>query len=480
MPAKRPVPHHALIWLPLLLALLGGLWPPATTTQAQPAPATTAVIHGWVRDARSQAGIGGARVTLRDLSLTTLPDGTIPETPIPLRAASEQVDVTVTAPGYGLWRYQGIELQAGHRIALQISLRDQAQIIAPQADAATTGTAPYDGPPQYIRVGRTFTTDCVATANNVVRVDRVPFIDYVKNVLPNEWLPGWPDAALEAGAVAVAQYAWTTAFVQRKWSSRGFAFDVLDSTCDQVYRDRDPRRDYRRSDAAVERMWGTVLLRTTTSPPTFFTTYYRAYDWQCPHLDCMGQWGSRELAAQGWSSLQILEYYYGRRGAIGTLATAPTWRALTLYRSPDIHLPAGQTAELSACLLNIGSATWHAGELSLIARDPADPDNQDYRSPLAHASWPTPQQAATLATDAPLGAKRLLRFTVAAPAELAAGTYRLVLEATQAQTTIPSDQALTWTVQVTAPLASTPAPEGQPRVWLPLISTPELVPADCR
>ncbi len=169
--------------------------------------------------------------------------------------------------------------------------------------AAAPSTATTEAPQAYpatIRVGRTFNKACVARPV-IHRVDVVPFNDYVKNVLPNEWIASWNNASLDAGAVAVAQFAYQTAFVQKKWSSRGYNFDVVDSTCDQVYV---PGSSHWRTNAAVDRMWGLKMVRNGR----MFTPYYRAY--ACGGL-CMSQRGSQSLARQGYSSAQILSYYYG-------------------------------------------------------------------------------------------------------------------------------------------------------------------------
>ena len=90
--------------------------------------------------------------------------------------------------------------------------------------------------PTYIRVGRTFSSQC-AGEPVVQRMDVVPFKDYVKNVLPHEWIASWSDASLDAGAVDGAQYAYQTAAIEQKWSRRGYAFDVVDSMCGHVYKE---------------------------------------------------------------------------------------------------------------------------------------------------------------------------------------------------------------------------------------------------
>ncbi len=63
------------------------------------------------------------------------------------------------------------------------------------------------------------------------------FIDYVKDVLPNEWWPNWHQQAYQAGAVAVRDYAW---YNTNHWRSfyvapNGKCYNVRDDQQDQVY-----------------------------------------------------------------------------------------------------------------------------------------------------------------------------------------------------------------------------------------------------
>lgn len=57
-------------------------------------------------------------------------------------------------------------------------------------------------PPENIGVAIT------NASGNVVGVSYVDFKSYVKDVLPNEWLPNWQMAAYQAGALAVKGYGW--------------------------------------------------------------------------------------------------------------------------------------------------------------------------------------------------------------------------------------------------------------------------------
>ena len=161
-------------------------------------------------------------------------------------------------------------------------------------------------PPEYIYIGLTGSTGCNPdpTFLQSIPVVRVRFFDYVREVLPNEWVTSWPQASLEAGAIAAKQFAWYNAFDRPKWRPRGYAFDLLDSTCDQVYK---PGTARAATDRAIAATWKLVLTREGE----LFPAYYRSYYALCPaSVSCMGQWDSKYMADAGATSIQILLAYY--------------------------------------------------------------------------------------------------------------------------------------------------------------------------
>lgn len=314
-----PIAAKRHLTLLVLLSILLGLASARFVSASTPA-SPTALFSGYVRDKLTGAPIDQARVAVGSVTIITGRDGLIRATPIPLRGAVDQVDITVSAAGYLPWNFRGLTLRAGQPVEMHALLR-RADATAPPSGPALGPPAPKPGdsaPPAYIRIGRTYTADCVVPdPSENIPVDTMPFVDYIRNVLPNEWLPGWDvdgSAALDAGAVAVKQYAWYNAFVAPKWSGQGYAFDLLDNTCDQRFIDRsaDPR-----TDAAISRTWPATLKRNDA----LFSTYYRAYYfYQCfapqtsegsPIPDCLGQWDSYYAAVQGKTAQQILLDAYG-------------------------------------------------------------------------------------------------------------------------------------------------------------------------
>lgn len=436
-----------LVCMGVLAAIAGaGVGPHVSRAEAAQ---KTALVTGWVRDQRTGMGIAGARVQIGATTVLTDRAGNLPRTDVPIAEIRAEVEVVATARNYAPWRYVGVELALDHPVELRIELGDQPVNIEPQP--VNGAAVPFDGPPDYINVGRTFSTSCVFPPTNVQRIDRVPFLDYVKNVLPNEWVLGWPAAALDAGAVAAGQFAWSSAFVQRKWTGRGYAFDVVDSVCDQVYKDRNPAINYASTDAAVTRMWGTALIRNNK----LITTFFRDRDESCVRAnsdDCMGQWGSHDRAQEGMSGLQILHYYYD---PVTEIKTAPTYRALVLRQSPpNVTIWAGRTQTLSVCLRNAGTTSWQQNVTNLAVVDPNDPQNTSSTSPFADATWLNPQRPATLPQAVlSLGQSSELRFNIAAPANLAPGTYQLAVRPIQENSAawLPGDSIALWNITVVAP-----------------------------
>jgi peptidoglycan hydrolase-like amidase len=138
------------------------------------------------------------------------------------------------------------------------------------------------------------------------RVDRVNFKTYVKNVLPNEWVPSWPNASLDAGAVAVKSYGWYWALHSTRKTPGGQCYDVRDDTGDQVYK---PSSAQSSTSAAVDRTWSTRMTRSGN----ILAAHYCATTTACGGWvdgNWLSQYGSRDLANAGQDYKAILRHYY--------------------------------------------------------------------------------------------------------------------------------------------------------------------------
>jgi hypothetical protein len=236
-----------------------------------------------------------------------------------------QVTITITAPGYGSWTMRDTPLYPSITRTVRVLLRPQDQLIVDSLPRALTGEpqssqgvrfaprAPsYSSqtlPPPTIRVAITGYTGCQAwldAGQPVIRVDTIDFREYVKNVLPNEWLASWgndaPDS-LRAGAMAVKMFAWRLVNVGWRSYLSGNP-DVVDNTCDQVYRQNTADT---RTNAAVDLTWFYRMRKNGQ----VIEIHYVAMD--CPpEWRCMSQWGSlyRALGNGLASSRPLLLRYH--------------------------------------------------------------------------------------------------------------------------------------------------------------------------
>ena len=72
------------------------------------------------------------------------------------------------------------------------------------------------------------------------RVDVIPLEEYVRGVVPHEWIPSWHPESLRAGAIAARSYAWGWILAGGKYDCA----DLDDTTRSQVYEEtRNARAD---------------------------------------------------------------------------------------------------------------------------------------------------------------------------------------------------------------------------------------------
>ena len=133
----------------------------------------------------------------------------------------------------------------------------------------------------------------------------VPFSDYIKNVASSEIFPTWPESAIRANIYAQISYALNRYYTQY-YRSRGYNFDITNSTAiDQsfVY-----GRDYFENiSRIVDELFNDYVVRNGAIEP-LYTAYCDGIEIDCPGLK---QWGTVDLAREGYTPYGILQYYYG-------------------------------------------------------------------------------------------------------------------------------------------------------------------------
>lgn len=133
----------------------------------------------------------------------------------------------------------------------------------------------------------------------------VSFPDYLKNVASSEVYPTWPENALRANIYAQASFALNRIYTEW-YRSRGYDFDITNTTqYDQAYVfGRNVFEDISR---LVDELFDSYLTKGDTVQP-FFSQFCNGTTVTCPGLS---QWGTVELANQGYTPYEILQYYYG-------------------------------------------------------------------------------------------------------------------------------------------------------------------------
>lgn len=133
----------------------------------------------------------------------------------------------------------------------------------------------------------------------------VPFTDYVKNVASSEIYPTWDESALRANILAIISFALNRVYTEY-YRSRGYDFDITNSTAiDQAF--VEGRSYFENVSRLVDDLFDSYIRRQGFVEP-LATKFCNGTTTTC---DGLSQWGSEELARQGYNSVDILRYYYG-------------------------------------------------------------------------------------------------------------------------------------------------------------------------
>lgn len=133
----------------------------------------------------------------------------------------------------------------------------------------------------------------------------VNFIDYVKNVASSEIYPTWEESALRANILAIVSFALNRVYTEF-YRSRGYNFDITNSTAyDQYF--VNGRSYFSNVSRIVDDLFNDYLRRPGFVEP-LAAKFCNGTTAVCEGLS---QWGSQNLAQQGYSSTQILRSYYG-------------------------------------------------------------------------------------------------------------------------------------------------------------------------
>ncbi len=133
----------------------------------------------------------------------------------------------------------------------------------------------------------------------------VRYRDYIKNVVSSEIYATWPEAALYANILVIQSFTLNRVYTEW-YRNRGYDFTITSSTAyDQkwVY----GRNIYENISILVDNVFANYLSRPGVRQP-IFTSYCDGRQVSCPGLK---QWGTKYLADEGYSAIEIIRYYYG-------------------------------------------------------------------------------------------------------------------------------------------------------------------------
>lgn len=157
----------------------------------------------------------------------------------------------------------------------------------------------------------------------------VSFSDYVKNVASSEIYPTWDESALRANILAIVSFALNRVYTEF-YRSRGYDFDITSSTAFDQYFVKG-RSFFENISEIVDELFNDYLRRPGFVEP-LAAKFCNGTTVTCEGLS---QWGSQNLAQQGYNSNQILQSYYGD---VETVRNAPIRGYTTSYPGTPLRI----------------------------------------------------------------------------------------------------------------------------------------------
>lgn len=134
----------------------------------------------------------------------------------------------------------------------------------------------------------------------------IPYKDYIKNVASSEIYSTWSDEAIRANVLAIQSFVLNRVYTEW-YRNKGYNFTITNSTrYDQSF--SYGRTIYESISQIVDELFVYYLKREGSKQP-LFAQYCDGRSVTCP--EWLSQWGSEELAQQGYTAMEIIRYYYG-------------------------------------------------------------------------------------------------------------------------------------------------------------------------
>lgn len=233
--------------------------------------------------------------------------------------------VRVEASGFQSVDVSGVEIFSGTNAIQNIRMRPMTVVEEPLQNIVIPANTLYgDYPPKIaeaeikpvtetgeIVLSRVVVPEYVvvhdgAPRDSTARDYYVRYRDYIKNVASSEIYATWPDAAIRANILAIMSFTLNRVYTEW-YRNRGYDFTITSSTAFDhkwIY----GRNIFDNISLVVDEMFNNYLSRPNVKQP-ILTQYCDGERVSCPNW--MTQWGSKTLADQGYSTIEILRYYYG-------------------------------------------------------------------------------------------------------------------------------------------------------------------------
>ncbi len=158
----------------------------------------------------------------------------------------------------------------------------------------------------------------------------VTFPDYVKNVACSEIYPTWEDAAIRANVLAITSFALNRIYTEF-YPSQGYTFNITSTTnFDQKF--IPGRTIFENVGRIVDELFNDYLRRQGFVEP-LAANFCNGTTATCPGLS---QWGSQGLAEDGFSTIDIIKYYYGQE--VEVVVDAPIRNITQSYPGTPLRL----------------------------------------------------------------------------------------------------------------------------------------------
>ncbi len=240
--------------------------------------------------------------------------------------------LTVSAPGYESLIISGTELLPDVTAIQDITMRPMTSGEEPEPVFVIPAHTLYgDYPPKIaeaeikpIRETGEIVLSRVVVPEYIVVHDGSPrdntatnyyvkYRDYIKNVASSEIYATWPENTIRANVLAIMSFTLNRVYTEW-YRNQGYDFTITSSTAfDHKWI---PERNYYDNiSVIVDELFANYLSRPNVKQP-ILTQYCDGRRVSCPNW--MTQWGSKALGDQGYSTIEILRYFYGNNMYINT------------------------------------------------------------------------------------------------------------------------------------------------------------------